>query len=236
MNGYLHAQGNDSASGVNITAYIKSITSIFNNFEEVSPDFDNGYSDTDKNKINLEGNYDVDTNYTIVLRKTAYLPSAEFTKYSGNLHGSSSLNHNSEIETELNAVFYMGNPTLDTTTIIDPNTNKITITGNSHGARFTGATTDLTLIVVANDSLEAYANGTTVAPTGSAVYNKGITLTNNNSISGNEEFSVEISDLNDISADAPCICIIDPINSETSITLINFNNVTLPANSNSATD
>ena len=239
MNGYLHAPGtgaNDLAYGVNITAYIKSITSIFNNFEEVSPDFDNGYSDSDENKINLEGSYQVDTEYTIVLRKTAYLPYDEFIKYSGNLHVSSSLDRKSEIETELDAVFYMGNPTLDTTTIIDPTTNKITITGNSHGALFTGTPTDLTLIVVANDSLEAYADGTTVAATGSTVYNKAILLSNNNSISGNEEFSVEISVASGISANAPCICIIDPTNSETSITLINFNNVTLPANSNSATD
>ena len=127
-------------------------------------------------------------------------------------------------------VYYMGNPEITAIDITVPGTVKIT--AETHGTTLTSDKA-FTLVMVAKDGLDGYANGSNLGPMGTEVLTNGTSSFNTTStVNENAVVDYTFTTAATITTAASCIGIVDVTNGHSAVSLLNFPNVPLEANFN----
>ena len=205
----------------NLTAEITGQSSDGGELADISGVFDLAKVEE---TIEIEApDYLVDASYNMTLIKSFKLDDAIFTRYNDASYNVAPNQSDSVVSGNQNRVFYMGNPEITGVTNI-PADNEITVTFRTHGADLTLQKT-VTLVLVAKDGLEGYADGTNDGNMGSTV----LTL-DRNSASVTDYDTAELGNqlvtatfgVVGLTAGATSIAIVDATNSHSAIILSNF--------------
>jgi len=170
------------------------------------------------------GDYDVDTSYSMILKKKYALDDVVFDRYYVAKRGSNIVDLSGGVldSTQSNTVFYMGNPEI-TKIDVSGGANTVTVEVDTHGADLT--TEDaVTLVLVAKDGLAGYADGTNTGKMGSIVMtvNADGVANYTTSVLGNQEVIATFDLSGGITDNASSVVIVDATNSHSAVSLSNF--------------
>ena len=229
---------------VSVTAEINDLSDVSGAFDEAVDATANFHVKAETNQnIDLSyGDYDVDTSYSMILKKKYALDIDVFDRYNKAKRDSTVTDLSGGVidSTKSNSVFYMGNPEI-TEIDVSGGDNTVTVEVDTHGADLTPHAA-VTLVLVAKNGLAGYADGTNTGPMGSTVMTvNAIDVTNyttsdlgNQKVTATFDLSGEV--LGGIEANASSVVIVDATNSHSAVSLSNFPAVVASSNGATALD